>query len=162
VFTATNVLVLLAMLVGTVGIIVPILPGLVVVWAATLFWALEDQSTGKWVVLGVATAVYVIGLIAQFVVPGRRMVATGVRSSFVALALVAAVIGLFVIPVIGAPIFFLGTIYLLERVKHRVHARAWSATKQAVRAVLLSMGIELATAVAIIATWVAGVLATRP
>lgn len=160
--TPTNVLVLLAMMVGTIGIIVPVLPGLFVVWAATLVWALEDQSTGKWVVLGLTSAVYAIGLIAQFVVPGRRMVATGVNSRFVALALVAAVVGLFVIPVVGAPVFFLGTIYLLERLRHREHARAWAATKHAVRAVLLSMGIELGTALAIMATWAAGVIATRP
>lgn len=158
----TNALVLLAMIVGTVGIVVPVLPGLVIVWGATLVWAILVQTTAGWVVLGVATVAYVIGLVAQFLIPGRRMKATGVESRVLALALVVAVVGLFVIPGIGAPIGFVGAIYLLERLKHRDHARAWRATRQALHAVMLNIGIELLTALTIITIWAIGVFLTRP
>lgn len=160
--TATNVLVLLAMLVGTVGIVVPVLPGLLLVWGATLVWAFETQSSAGWAVFGTASAIYVVGLVAQYLIPGRRMRATGVDSKIIGVALVAAVVGLFVIPLLGAPIGFVGAVYLLERLKHRDRARAWVATRHAVRAVILNMGIELLTALAIIATWALGVFLTRP
>lgn len=160
--TATNVLVLLAMLVGTVGIVVPILPGLFLVWAATLLWAVEMHSTAGWAVFWVATAIYALGLVAQYLLPARRMRATGVDSKIIGVALVAAVIGLFVIPLLGAPIAFVGAVYVMERLKHGTHERAWLATRHAVRAVMLSMGIELLTALLIIVTWAVGVFVTRP
>jgi len=162
VITGTNVLVLLAMLVGTVGIVLPVLPGLFLVWLATVVWAFENQTTTAWVVLGVATALYAAGVVAQYVLPGRRMKAAGVDSWVVAVALVVAVIGFFVIPVIGAPIGFVAAVYLLEHIKHRESAAARRATGQALRAVGLNIGIELLTAFAIITTWAVGVWATRP
>jgi len=162
VITATNVLVLLAMLVGTVGIVVPVLPGLLLVWGATLVWAFERQDGPGWLVFGIATLLYAVGLVAQYLVPGRRMKTAGVDGVVVAVALVVAVVGFFVVPVVGAPLGFVLTIYVLERVKHGSHARAWHATTQALRAVALNIGIELVTAFAMIATWALGVYATRP
>jgi uncharacterized protein YqgC (DUF456 family) len=162
VITATNVIVLLAMLVGTVGIVVPVLPGLFVVWGATLVWALERQDGPGWFVLGIATAAYAVGLVAQYVLPGRRMRSAGVQGRVVAVALAVAVVGFFVVPVVGAPLGFVLTVYLLERARHHEHGAAWRATTQAIRAVALNIGIELATAFAIIATWAVAVYLTRP
>ncbi len=61
--TATNVLVVLAMLVGTVGIVVPSCPGLFVVWAATLLWAVEMHSTAGWIVFGSPRSCMLLGLV---------------------------------------------------------------------------------------------------
>lgn len=159
--TATDVLVLLAMLVGTVGVVVPVLPGLVVVWGATLVWALARQDGPGWLVFGVATVVYAVGLVAKYLLPGRRMKSAGVDGPVVAVALAVAVVGFFVVPVVGAPLGFVLSVYLLELLKHREHAAAWRATSQAIRAVVLNVGIELGTAFAIIAVWGVGVLLTR-
>lgn len=160
--TATNVLVLLAMVLGTVGIVVPVLPGLIVVWGATLVWALERQDGPGWLVLGIATVLYAVGLVAKYVLPGRRMKSAGVDGAVVAVALAVAVLGFFVVPVVGAPLGFVLAVYVLELVKHREHRAAWRATGQAIRAVGLNIGIELATAFAIIATWGVAVYVTRP
>ena len=121
--TATNVLVLLAMVVGTVGIVVPVLPGLIVVWGATLVWAFERQDGPGWLVLGIATLLYAVGLVAKYVLPGRRMKTAGVDGVVVAVALAVAVVGFFVVPVVGAPLGFVLAVYVLELVKHREHAR---------------------------------------
>lgn len=160
--TATNVFVLLGMLVGTVGIVVPVLPGLVVVWGATLVWAFERRDGPGWLVLGLATVLYAGGLVAQYLYPGRRMRSAGVDGIVVAVALAVAVVGFFVVPVVGGPLGFVLAIYVLEGVKHREHAAAWRATTQAIRAVALNVGIELATAFAMITTWGVAVYATRP
>lgn len=160
--TGSNVLVGIAMLVGTVGIVVPVLPGLFLVWAATLLWAIEVHSTAGWVVFAIATLLYAGGLVAKYVLPGRQMKRAGVDSRFVAVALVVAVIGFFVIPVIGAAIGFVATIFLLELGKHHSRGAAWRATLHAIKAVGLNLGLELATAFAIIMTWAVGVYLTRP
>ena len=160
--TGSNVLVAVVMVVGTVGIVVPVLPGLCLVGAATLLWAIEVHYTAGWVVFAIATLLYAAGIVAQYLLPGRQMKRAGVDSRFVAVALVVAVVGFFVIPVIGAPIGFVTAIFLLELAKHHDRRAAWRATVHAIKAVGLNIGLELATAFAIITTWGVAVYLTRP
>ncbi len=90
------------------------------------------------------------------------MKSAGVDGAVVAVALAVAVVGFFVVPVVGAPLGFVLAVYVLELAKHREHRAAWRATGQAIRAVGLNIGIELATAFAIIATWGVAVYVASP
>lgn len=150
----------LIMLVGLVGIAVPVLPGLLVVWAAVLLWASQAQTTGGWVVLAIATALALCGFLLQYLLPGRRLRAAGVTTSTTVAGAALAVVGFFVIPVVGAFLGFALGVYLAERTKHRTHAAAWPSTTHALKAIGLSMGIELLTGLAIAGTWVIGVVTT--
>ena len=152
-----NVLVGLIMIVGLVGIVVPILPGLVLIWAAVLVWALAAQTTAGWVVLGIATALAMTGILLQYLLPGRRMAAAGVTTSSIVAGVGLGIVGFFVIPVAGAFLGFVLGIYLAERIKLGAHAAAWPSTKHALKAIALSMGIELLTGLAVITTWLIGV-----
>jgi uncharacterized protein len=58
-------------------------------------------------------------------------------------AVLVAVVGLFVIPVVGAPLGFVLTIYGFER-SRKGKEHAWPSTRNALRAVFTSIGIELA------------------
>jgi uncharacterized protein YqgC (DUF456 family) len=155
-----NLLVGLMMVIGFFGIVVPLLPGLLLVWAAVLLWATEAQSTGGWVVLGVATVLALGGSVLQYVLPGRRLARAGVTTSSTLIGAALGFVGFFVIPVVGAFLGFALGIYLAERVRLGNHATAWPSTKHALRAIVLSVGIELLTAVAIATTWVVGLLST--
>jgi len=150
----------LMMLVGLIGIAVPVLPGLLVVWAAVLLWASEAQTAAGWVVLAIATALALSGFLLQYLLPGRRLRAAGVTTSTTVAGAALAVVGFFVIPVVGAFLGFALGIYLAERIKRGAHAAAWPSTKRALKAIGLSMGIELLTGLAIATTWVIGVVAT--
>ena len=155
-----TVVIALTILVGLVGIVVPVLPGLLIVWGAVLLWAWEAQATAGWVVLGLATILALTGFLMQYLLPGRRMRDAGVRTSTTVAAAGLAVVGFFVIPVVGAFLGFALGIYLIERVRLGAHPVAWLSTKHALKAIALSMGIELLTAVAIAGTWVIGVVST--
>jgi len=154
-----NVLVGLIMLVGLVGIVVPLLPGLVLIWAAVLVWALAAQTPAGWVVLAIATALAMTGILLQYLLPGRRMSAAGVTTSSTVAGVGLGFVGFFVIPVVGAFLGFVLGIYLAERIKLGAHAAAWPSTKHALKAVALSMGIELLTGLAVVTTWLIGVMA---
>ena len=67
--------------------------------------------------------------------------------------------GFFVVPVVGAIIGFVLGIFVVELGRSRDRSQAWTRTKHALVAVLHSMGIELAAALAITALYVAGVVA---
>ena len=155
----TEVLVALAILVGLVGVIVPILPGLVLVLAAILVWAISEGSATGWTVFAVAALLIVAGSVVKYAVPNRRLKTTGIPSSTTWFGVAVGVVGFFVIPVIGLFIGFVLGVYLAEN--RRVGgAAAWPSTKEALRAVGVSMLIELAAGVLAALVWVAGVVAT--
>lgn len=103
-------------------------------------------------------ALYALGVTLQFLVPGRRMKREGVGGLTLALGVVGGIIGFFVIPVVGLPVGFVVGIFAAEYLRFHDLDRAWAATKSALRGVLHSMGIELATAMLIAITWAGGVL----
>jgi len=152
-----TVVVGLIMLVGLIGIAVPLLPGLLVVWAAVLVWASEVGTRAGWVVFGIATTLALTGFLLQYLLPGRRMAKAGVTTSSTLAGAALALVGFFVIPVVGAFLGFPLGIYLAERIKLGTHARAWTSTTHALKAIGLSMGIEFLTGLAIAVTWVVGV-----
>jgi uncharacterized protein len=155
----TEVLVALAILVGLVGVIVPILPGLVLVLAAILFWAIGEGSATGWSVFTVAAVLIVAGSVVKYAVPNRRLKTTGIPSSTTWFGVALGVVGFFVIPVIGLFIGFVLGVYVAEY--RRVgRAAAWPSTKEALRAVGISILIELAAGVLAALVWVAGVVAT--
>ncbi len=146
------------LVVGLFGIVVPVIPGLLLVWAAVVLWATEQQSTLGWVVLGICTVLFVGGWLLQYVVAGRRMRRAGVRTSTLLLGVLVGLVAAVVIPVVGFLAGFPLGIYLVERSRRGGHEQAFAATKQALRAVVTTIGIELLTALTIIAVWVGTVL----
>lgn len=147
--------------VGLVGIALPLLPGLLLIWGGVLLWSTEAQSTAGWVALGVATALVLIGLLIKYLVPGRRMRAAGGRKSTTLAGVMLGVIGFFVLPVVGLPLGFVLGVYLAERSRRGTHDQAWAATVHALKAIGLSIGIELLTGLAIATTWGVTVFATN-
>lgn len=146
--------------IGMIGIVVPVLPGLLLVIIAVLVWAIATGGTTAWVVFGAAAVVYALGLVAQFLIPGRRLKAQGVGMGTMVAAVVCAIVGFFVIPVVGALVGFVLGIFAVESTRSRDRQQAWSRTKAALRAIVHSMGIELATAFVITVIFVVGVLST--
>ncbi len=147
----------LLMLVGLVGIVVPVLPGLLLVWLATALWAFEHPNHWAWLVFGLCGVVYAVGVVAQYLVPGRRLKEAGVRTSTLFLAVVLAIVLFFLIPVVGAPIGFVLGVFLVELARHREGHTAWRATVSALKAVAVSVGIELAAGFVIVLVWLLGV-----
>ncbi len=150
----------LMIVVGLIGIAVPVLPGLLVVWAAVLIWASEAQTTAGWLVLGIATACGISGFLLQYLLPGQRMRQAGITASTTVAGAALGVVGFFVIPVVGGFLGFALGIYLAERIRLGTHASALPSTKHALKAIGLSIGIELATGLAIASTWLIGVVSS--
>jgi uncharacterized protein YqgC (DUF456 family) len=146
------------MFVGLIGIVVPILPGLLLVWAAVLLWALAETSTVGWTVLAVSTIVFVVSQAIKYLVPGRQLKQAGVSTWSMLTGTVLGVIGFFVIPVVGVFVGFVLGIYLSEWLRLEGHDAAWVSTKHALRAVGLSVLLELVAGLVIVASWLVGVV----
>jgi len=157
--SATELIVAVAIAVGIAGIIVPVLPGTILVLAAILVWALEVGTTTGWAVFAVCTLLLVVGSVVKYLVPGRRLKTAGVPNRTLLVGALLGFIGFFVIPVIGMFIGFVLGVYVAERARVG-GALAWPSTKGALRAVGASILIELAAALLAAVAWVAGVVAT--
>ena len=109
-----EVLVALAIAVGVVGVVVPLLPGSLLVLGAILVWALDLRTGTGWAVFAVAALFIGLGAVVKYVVPGRRLKEVGIPTSTLVLGAVLGVIGFFVIPVVGLVIGFVLGVYLSE------------------------------------------------
>lgn len=156
--TPTDVVVGLVIVVGIIGVVVPVLPGVVLVLGAIVAWAFERQDDVGWAVLAVAVVVFAVGQVAKYLVPGRRLKQAGVPARATWAGVVLGVVGFFVIPVVGLPVGFVLGIYLAERARLRTHSAAWPSTVHALRAAGWSILIELATALLMTAAWGVGVV----
>jgi uncharacterized protein YqgC (DUF456 family) len=157
--SGVELLVALAIAVGLVGILVPVLPGSALVLAAVLVWAWQVGGATAWVVFAVAAAVLVAGAVVKYVVPNRRLKDAGIPASTQWIGAGLGVVGFFVIPVVGLFIGFVLGVYLAEY--HRLGGKAaWPSTRHALKAVGVSILIELAAGLVATFVWVTGVVLT--
>ena len=152
------VLVGVAIALGIAGIVVPVLPGALLAWAAIALWAVAVGSATAWAVLAAATLLIGGAQVVKVLVPGRRLRNAGVPGRSILAGLGLAVVGFFVIPVIGFFIGFPLGVYLEERRRVGQHASAWRSTQEALRAIGISMFIELSATGLAAAAWLAAVL----
>jgi uncharacterized protein YqgC (DUF456 family) len=155
---ATDLLTGLAIAVGLVGIVVPVLPGSVLVLVAILVWAVLAATATGWAVFAVATLLLAAGAVVKYAVPGRRLKADGVPNSTLLYGGVLGVVGFFVIPVVGLLIGFVLGVYLAE-LRRVGRALAWPTTRSALRAVGVSILIELGAGLLAALTWLVGAIA---
>jgi len=159
--TGGILLVALVIFVGLVGIVVPLLPGTLLVFAAIAVWAVAEHNVTSWVTLGVVTALLAASTLIKYLWPARRMRAADVSTWSLVAGAVLGIVGFFVIPVLGLLIGFVLGIYLTELAKRHDQRVAWTSTKHALKGVALSVGIELCGALLATAVWAAGVYLTH-
>ena len=152
-----EILVGLVLIVGVLGTVLFVFPGLLLQLLAVFAWAAVDGSGIAWATAIICLAVAGLATVVKYLIPGKRLRSSGVPMLVLAPAVILALVGFFVIPVVGAPIFFVASIYLIELA--RVGPRqAWPTTKASVGAVAVSVGIEFAAALLILGLWVVAVV----
>ena len=153
--TGVTVLCGLMVVVGLFGIVVPVLPGTLLVLLGFLVWASEKGGTEAWTVFALAGGILVVGAVVKYAVPGRRLKAAVPTTTLVVGGLFA-IVGFFVIPVVGMLVGFPIGIYVAERVRVGP-AGAWPSTRAALGALAHSILIELVAALLATAAWIGGV-----
>ena len=157
--SGVEILVAVAIAIGLVGVLVPVLPGSLLVAGAIVVWAADHGGATAWTVAVLALALLVTGAAVKYAVPGRRLQRAGVPTSTMLAGGALGVVGFFVVPVVGLPFGFVLGVYLAEWGR-RGHQQAWPATVHAVKAVGLGLAIELLFGVLAAGTWLVGVVLT--
>ncbi len=151
-----EIIVGLVIVVGLVGIVVPILPGVILIFAAIAVWAFLTGGATAWVVLGISTLLLVISGVVKYTWPGRNLKEAGIPNRTLLLGGLAGIVGFFVIPVVGLFVGFVAGVYLSEMARLPDNRQAWVSSKHAIKGVGLSILVELLGALLATGVWVIG------
>lgn len=145
-----------AMVVGLAGVILPLVPGLILMWAAALVYGF---AVG-WNSLGVAVMVtlgviVVVSIVAGFLIPSRAAADSGASGWSQVAGLLGGVVGFFVIPVFGVIVGALAGLLLVEYLRTDDWGLAWTATKGTARGFGISVLVDLALGMVMLVVWAA-------
>jgi len=147
-----------AIAVGLVGVLVPVLPGAFLVLGAIAVWAFAETSATAWSVLAVAVVTIGVSQVVKYVVPGRRLRQAGIPNTSLVVGGLVGIVGFFVVPVVGLFLGFPLGVYAAELQRLGSHQLAWPSTRHALAAVGLSIVIELAGALLAAGAWLTAVV----
>ncbi|MFD0318055.1 DUF456 domain-containing protein [Streptomyces flavalbus] len=148
----------LVILFGLCGVLVPGVPGSWLVWAAVMWWALKDPRAVSWFVLVGATVALLLCQVVRWCLPPRRLRMRRADRRLAVYAGCGALLGFFLIPVLGAIPGFVGGVYLAERLRLGRHREARAALRTAMRSGGWSVLAELFTCLLIMGAWLGAVL----
>lgn len=149
-----GIAVVVLLLVGLVGIVVPVVPGLALIVAAQLVWALFNATPLGWVSFALGLLMTIAAWVLMYYLPGKQLKAAGIPTWVLAIAAIAGIIGFFVIPVVGLPLFFVVAVYAVESIRQRHATTSLGSTWQAIKAAGLSLLIELTAGMVSISQWI--------
>lgn len=129
-----EVFTLFVLLVGLLGLIIPVFPGLTIMWLGTLVYALFQNAAGemtgwKWLLFGLITVLMIIGNIADNIIIARKMRDQYIPWSSIFWAFAAGIVAsLFFTPLIGLVASPAG-LFLAESSRLRDRSAAIASTK---------------------------------
>jgi uncharacterized protein YqgC (DUF456 family) len=147
-------LALIAMLVGLFGLIIPIFPGVTVIWLAGLAYGIiTGFDTLGIVIMVLITMCMIAGVLADNVLMGAGARMGGASWLTIAVAIVAGIAGTIFFPPFGGFIAVPVAIFLLELLRNREIEDAWRATKGMALGWGLSFLVRFAIGLVMIALW---------
>ncbi len=125
-----NLLILLGMLVTLCGLIVPVFPGLIVIWLLALIYGIiSGFGTLGAVLFIIITVLAILGEISDNLLMSRKARQKGARWLSIAVAFIAGIVGSIVFSPLGGIAAALGALFLAEFISSRDHGKALAVTK---------------------------------
>lgn len=152
-----TVLAAIAIVVGCAGIIIPVLPGSIAILISVLVWAIVVGGAPSWIAFAAVAVFTICGMSASWLITGKRLKVRGVSNWSLTAGLVVAIVGFFVVPVIGMPLGFIAGLYLAEWVRLKDARLAWDASWDAIKALGLGIAVEFSFAALAAAAFTGGV-----
>jgi uncharacterized protein len=128
--TTFLVMVLTVMLVGELGLIVPVLPGLIIIWVAGLVFGIVHGFTwGGGAIFALMTILMLVGSVIDNVIMGASAKQQGASWIAIAIATVLGMAGSFILPPFGGLIAALVGLFAYEFYRLRDWRKALQSTK---------------------------------
>ena len=126
--------VLFLLLVAWLGLIVPVFPGLVVMWLITVIYAGLEYAAGRmttlgWIAFGAISILMLVGSFIDNVIIARRMRGRLIPWSSIAVAFAAGIIGSFLLTPLLGIVASLVALFAMETVRLRDHRQGFASAK---------------------------------
>jgi uncharacterized protein YqgC (DUF456 family) len=128
--TAAFWIVLVIMLVGLFGLVIPIFPGIIIIWLAALAYGL---ITGfyplAWILFAVITVLFLVGFTIDNILMNAKAHQAGASWSSLVLGIIAGILGTILLPPLGGLITTPVVVLLVEYLRQHDIKRAWHALR---------------------------------
>jgi uncharacterized protein YqgC (DUF456 family) len=150
----SKTLALTFMFFGLLVLLIPILPGLVIIWAAGLGYGLFiGFTTLGWVMFALMTVLMIVGSFIDNVLMGTSAHKEGAPWWVVLLALLFAILGNFLLPIIGGVLAALLVLFLLQWARLKDARQAFTSLKGFLVGCGWSVGIRFIMGMVMIGLW---------
>jgi uncharacterized protein YqgC (DUF456 family) len=123
-------LIQLFMLVGLMGLVIPILPGLVIMWLAALVYGIvTGWGTAGIVLFVLITLLMLVGVVIDNILMGAGARKGGAAWSTIGVAIIAGLLGTLILPPFGGLVAAPLAVLLLEYRRAGDWDKAWQAFK---------------------------------
>jgi len=139
--------------VGLTGIIVPVVPGSLMIVVGLLVWALTVGGPAGWLVFGIGSVLVGCGMLATYLFTGRVLKRRQIPSKSLIVGGICGVIGVFAVPVVGLPLGFALGLFGSEFLRVRNAREALSLSWAALKATGLGLLAEFALGSVAVMTW---------
>ncbi len=143
----------LVIAVGLTGIVVPVLPGSILIIIALLGWALGVQSPAGWWAFGIGGVLLVAGMLSSALLTGRRLKERQIPTRSILAGVGVGIVGMFTIPAVGLFVGFALGLLLSEWLRQRNLATAWSSSLATLKAMGIGIIAELLLALTAGGIW---------
>src|SRR5512146_1834103 len=118
--TALQAVALAVMLFGLFGLVIPVLPGLVIIWVPTLVYGvITGFNLASGILFAIITLLMLFGSVVDNLIMGQRARQQGASWVAIAVALVAGIAGSIVLPPFGGIIAALIGLFVVEFLRLR-------------------------------------------
>lgn len=144
---------------AVVGTVYPVLPGSPLAIGTLIAWGWILGSTASWTAAAIGALLAAAGWSASAVLTGRQLKRQQVPGRSIVVAMVAGVVGLFVIPFFGLFVGFAAGLLVSEYARRRDLRAALRSSVESLKAMGLGILMEFGMVCLAASVWTAGVAA---
>ena len=151
---ALNIILLAVMLFGLVSLIIPIMPGLTIIWLAVLVYAIvTGLNWGTGILFAIITILMVVGGFVDQLFMSAGAKKTGASWLAIAVAVVAGLVGSVIWPPLGGILLALLGIFVVELIRVRNLRKAWQSTRAMALGYGAAVFVRMGMGVVMISLW---------
>ena len=148
----------LLLAVAAFGTVVPVLPGSPIAFVTLIAWGWVLGSAASWAAAGVGALFALIGFSASALLTGRKLKKQRIPKGSILVAVLAGIVGMFVIPFFGLFIGFALGLFLAESVRVGDTQAAGRSSWEALKAMGTGMVAEFFMVALAGSVWTIGVI----
>ncbi|NBU32482.1 MAG: DUF456 domain-containing protein [Actinobacteria bacterium] len=157
-----QVLIGLVMAVGLIGTIIPVFPGITLIWVAGLTWTILDgPDRVHWALFTGMTVFFILGIGISIYLPTKNTTGAQNPKWTFSLASIFAIAGFFLVPVVGLPLGFVIGVFLRHLIDSKEFHRALRVTGKTLKSLGLAALVQCLFGLAMCITWALGLLIVK-